>query len=80
MLQQNLSNAAVTPLLMGFTPLTKIQEGCLDESFVYDDIMQIAKYNMMAVGTKCLKTTTTSKTKDKPYSHIDNKNEIDDRK
>lgn len=80
MLQQNSCGNTIMPLLMGFTPLTKIQEGCLDESFVYDDIMQIAKYNMMAVGTKCLKTTTTSKTKDKPYSHIDNKNEIDDRK
>lgn len=80
MLQQNVNGNVVMPLLMGFTPQTRIQEGCLNESFMYDDSMQITKYEMMAVGTKCLKTTTTSKTKDRPYSHVDQKNEIDDRK
>ena len=80
MLQQNLNSNAIMPLLMGFTPLTKIQEGGLDERFEYDDLMQIAEYNMMAAGTKCMKVVQTSKTKDKPYSHVDNKNEIDDKK
>ena len=80
MLHQNYSGNSVMPLLMSFTPKTPIMEGSINENFTYDDNVQITKYDTMAVGTKCLKVTTTAKTKDKPYSHVDNKNEIDDRK
>lgn len=55
-------------------------EGSINESFTYDEYAQTTEYNMMAVGTKSLKVTTTSKNKDKPYSHVDKKNEIDDSK
>ena len=80
MLQQNLNNAAVMPLLMGFTPLTKIQEGSLHDGFIYDDNMQTTEYEMATIGTKCLKIVgNTSKGPGKGYT-IDKKNEIDDSK
>ena len=80
MLQQHSYGSPVMPLLMGFSPKTPIMEGSINESFTYDEYAQITEYNMMAVGTKSLKVTTTSKNKEKNYSHIDKKNEIDDSK
>lgn len=80
MLQQNSYGSPVMPLLMSFTPQTPIEIGGANERFRYDDIMQITEYDMASVGTKSLKVTTTSKNKEKPYSHTDKKNEIDDTK
>ena len=80
MLQQNSCGNTIMPLLMGFTPLTKIQEGSLHDGFIYDDNMQTTEYEMATVGTKCLKIVgNTSKGPGKGYT-IDKKNEIDDSK
>lgn len=80
MLQQNSCGNTAMPLLIGFTPKTPIIENSISECFTYDENAQIAEYNMMAVGTKSLKVTTTAKNKEKNYSHTDKKNEIDDKK
>lgn len=80
MLQQNSYGSPVMPLLMSFTPQTPIEIGGANERFRYDDIMQITEYDMATVGTKSLKVSITSKNKEKPYSHNDKKNEIDDSK
>ncbi len=78
MLQQNSScGNTVMPLLMGFTPLTKIQEGGMDADFIYDDNLQTTKYDMATIGTKCLKQRSTSKG---GGCLPDKKNEIDDTK
>lgn len=77
MLQQNSCGNTAMPLLMGFTPLTKIQEGGMDAGFIYDDNLQTTKYDMATIGTKCLKQHTTKKV---GGSLPDKKNEIDDSK
>ena len=80
MLQQHSYGNSAMPLLMGFTPQCKIQECMVDESFAYNDLLQITEYNMRTVGTKCMKIVgNTSKGPGKGYT-IDKKNEIDDSK
>lgn len=77
MLQQHSYGKPVMPLLMGFTPLTPIQNGEINERYIYDDIAQITEYDMRTVGTKSLKQHGTSKN---GRSTADRKNEIDDTK
>lgn len=77
MLQQNSYGNSTMPLLMGFTPKTRIQEGEVNERFIYNDIMQITEYDMRTVGTKSLKTSWTNKN---GHGKSDKKNEIDDSK
>ena len=78
MLQQNSYGNSTMPLLMGFTPKTRIQEGEVNERFIYNDIMQITEYDMRTVGTKSLKSTSTKKSAGSWQT--DKKNEIDDSK
>lgn len=81
MLQQNSYRSSAMPLLMGFTPKTQIQEGGLNERFIYDNIMQITEYDMRTVGTKSLKSSTTKiKNGSGMLAKSDKKNEIDDSK
>lgn len=48
----------VMPLLMNYTPSTRIEE--MDEvKIVYNDKLQITEYEARMIGTKCLKTSTT---------------------
>lgn len=79
MLQQNSCSKSVMPLLMGFTPKTRIEIGEVNENFSYDETLQITEYDMVTVGTKCLKNTMTNKGP-KYGSVLDKKNEIDDSK
>jgi len=79
MLQQNSYSNPVMPLLMGFTPKTQIQESELNERFIYDNIMQITKYDMRTVGTKSLRSAMT-KSGNQGGQKTDKKNEIDDQK
>lgn len=81
MLQQNSYGNATMPLLMGFTPKTQIQEGGVNERFIYDGMMQITEYEMRTVGTKCLRSSNTRiKGSSGSLSKSDKKNEIDDSK
>lgn len=74
----------IMPLIMSFTPSTKIQEETNPFEYAYNDEEQIIAYDMRIVGTKSLKTSQTRK----PCSavgcgyvnHPDKKNEIDDQK
>jgi hypothetical protein len=71
-------NGSIMPLLMGFTPSTKIQEVESLPTFVYDDEKQIVSFDMRIVGTKSLKVSSTNY---KPgLFRSDKKNEIDDQK
>jgi hypothetical protein len=68
-------NGSIMPLLMGFTPSTKIQEVESLPTFVYDDEKQIVSYDMRVVGTRCLRQSYTGS-----GLKWDKKNEIDDQK
>jgi hypothetical protein len=71
-------NGSSLPLLMNYTPSTKIQEETNPISFIYSDEKQVVVYDMRTVGTKSLKS---SRTKVKIMTEItDKKNEIDDSK
>jgi len=76
--QSNQWNGIPMPLLMGFTPSTKIQEIEKETPIIYDPVSQTV-FNMRTVGTKCLKTSGTQKG-DGKTSYRDSKNEIDDSK
>lgn len=78
MLQQNFYGNSAMPLLMGFTPKSQIQEGGVNERFIYDNIKQITEYDMRTVGTKSLRQSNTRKANGGATS--DKKNEIDDSK
>jgi hypothetical protein len=71
----------VDPLLLNYTPKTRIQED--NDPFVplYDDEKQII-YNMRMVGTKSLRqvSTVVKKTSTTKHTTGDRKNEIDDSK
>lgn len=67
----------VNPLLMSFTPMTKIEEA-EEIKYSYNDFSQITEYDMRTVGTRSLKTKSTQK--GKASQTIDRKNEIDDSK
>lgn len=52
----------VNPLLMNYTPATKIEEEHSENcQIIYDDIQQITSYDMRTVGTRSLKTVSTRK-------------------
>lgn len=83
----NLGNrvGSVNPLLMNFTPPTKIEEETNCHKVVYDEINQITGYNMRIIGTRCLKTESTRKKNQGFISSIffgdeKKKNAIDDSK
>jgi hypothetical protein len=81
-LQTNESNFnGVNPLLLNYTPATKIEEE--SDSFLplYDDANQII-YNMRTVGTRCLRSSSTRKKVGKTgqTTALDQKNAIDDSK
>ena len=80
--QTNQWNGTPMPLIMGFTLPEPIQEVENEPSIIYDPISQTVVFDMRTVGTKCLKTTTTSKKRPSgSTSHTtDRKNEIDDSK
>ena len=69
------------PLLMNYTPSTRIEE--MDEvKIVYNDKLQITEYEARIIGTKCLKVTTTwiNIKNGGKKGKTDKKNEIDDQK
>jgi hypothetical protein len=68
---------AINPLLMNYTPVTKIEMGENIEPVFYDPVAQIV-YDMRQVGTKCRKSTS-KKLPGGSYSG-DAKNEMDDSK
>lgn len=80
MLQQNSRGNSTMPLLMEFTPKTQIQEGGVNERFIYDSMMQITEFDMRIVGTKSLKSVSTKSKLNKGCTVPDKKNEIDDQK
>lgn len=65
------------PLLMSFTPATRIEEEVEMHNIIYDEKSQMV-YDFRTVGTKSLKTHCTKKTR--CTSGADKKNEIDDKK
>ena len=81
-IRQN-AGGSVMPLLMNYTPATRIEE--MDEVKIsYNDILQITEIEVRTVGTRSLKISTTRKMVGhpvkKPTSVADKKNEIDDSK
>ena len=78
------SNSYIMPLLMNFTPSTKIQEETNPFEYIYNDGKQIVAYDMRLVGTKSLKVSTTwinvpgQKGANSKRGQTDKKNEIDD--
>lgn len=55
------SSASSMPLLMHFTPRTKVQE-CQEEKFIYDELHQVVEYTMAGVkGTTSQRSKTTKK-------------------
>jgi hypothetical protein len=81
-LQKNVSNFnVVDPLLLNYTPKTKIQEESNPFVPLYDDEKQII-YNMRMMGTKSLRqvSTVVKKTSTTKHTTGDRKNEIDDSK
>ena len=72
----------VIPLLMGCTPVSKIEE-CADSENSYYDPMTQRTYNARTVGTYSLKTSSTTmkgRGASTNYNKTDRKNEIDDQK
>lgn len=69
----------VMPLLMNYTPSTRIEE-MNEVKIVYNDKLQITEYEARMIGTKCLKTSTTWIKKTAGVNKTDRKNEIDDQK
>jgi len=65
------------PLLMGFTPSSKIQEIEKETPIIYDPVSQTV-FDMRTIGTKSLKSQGTRKAGN--ISVRDQKNEIDDSK
>jgi len=62
----------IMPLLMSFTPATRIEEAGGIEKIVYDENLQIV-YDARYAGTKCYVNHSTKGAIDKKY-------EIDDKK
>jgi hypothetical protein len=76
----SMSNGNIMPLLMSFTPGTRIREEKNPCQHIYNDGKQIVAYDMAnarIVGTKSLKTSATKVGR---VTSTDKKNEIDDRK
>lgn len=77
------NNGSIMPLLMNYTPFTKIEEIEEEIPLIYDDRTQIVNYDMRVIGTRSLKTSSTRKkiVGTKSYtSSTDRKNAIDDSK
>jgi hypothetical protein len=68
---------SVMPLLMNYTPSTRIEESDASRQLGYDYLRQIIPVEMGTVGTRCLKTSSTGKG---GQVATDKKNEIDDQK
>ena len=70
------------PLLMGFTPSSRIEEAREEISLVYDPMTQTVEMDMRVVGTKSLKVSQTlvRGTKTCRITVCDKMNEIDDKK
>lgn len=81
MLTTRMSGQQVMPLLMNFTPATKIEEACEIEKVVYDENLQIV-YDMRTVGTRSLRHrgTKVRSSAGTTVNKLDSKNEIDDSK
>ena len=78
-------NGVAMPLLMGCTKPTAIEVAEDEPKILYNPITQIVEIECgRAVGTKCLKTSSTVKNLNKTGSfrqvRTDKKNEIDDTK
>jgi hypothetical protein len=72
---------SVMPLLMNYTPSTKIEESDASRQLVYDYWKQIIPVEMRTVGTNSLKTSTTRKPSGSGYvTASDRKNAVDDSK
>lgn len=74
----------VMPLLMGCTPVSRIEE-CTDSMDSYYDPATQRTYDTRTIGTYSLKTTSTSMkgrigSGSYNYSKTDQKNQIDDQK
>jgi hypothetical protein len=68
---------SVMPLLMNYTPSTRIEESDASQLLSYDYLKQIVPIEMRMVGTKSLKVSSTKKG---VGTVQDRKNEIDDSK
>jgi hypothetical protein len=68
---------SVMPLLMNYTPSTRIEESDAFGQLGYDYLRQIVPVEMKLVGTKCLRTSITKRGN---TNASDRKNEIDDEK
>lgn len=69
----------VMPLLMGCTMPEPIETEYFEHKIIYDPVTQKVNADLMALGTKCLKTCHTSTGRGTNLK-IDKKNEIDDTK
>jgi hypothetical protein len=69
----------VMPLLMSYTPATRIEEETNPVPFEYSDEKQIIMYDMRTVGTYSLKNSSTKK-KGSSSTTTDYKNAVDDSK
>jgi hypothetical protein len=77
-LRLNNQNDSVMPLLMNYTPSTKIEESDASQQLVYDYLKQIIPYEMRVIGTNSLKSSSTRVRAS--VSTSDKKNAIDDKK
>lgn len=73
-------NGTPMPLLMGFTPATRIMEAGNDPRPIYDPISQIIEMDLRIIGTRSLKISSTRVSPSTPNTKTDSKNEIDDQK
>ena len=81
--QQSNGSGIPMPLIMTYTPYTRIEEKTEIANVAYDDSKQSVVYNMRTIGTRCLQSSTTRKKKQGAAGHIlvvDKKNAIDDSK
>jgi hypothetical protein len=69
----------VNPLLLNYTPKTRIQEETIPFLPLYNDERQIV-YDTRTVGTRSLKTAQTKKSGTKSTYTTDKKNAVDDSK
>lgn len=78
MMNANVRNTGVMPLMMNFVTPTPIKE-VVDPGFNYDEQNEIS-YEMRVVGTRCLRHHGDTRRGGKVTSHSDPKNETDDSK
>jgi hypothetical protein len=72
---------SVMPLLMNYTPGTRIEESDASQQLAYDYLKQIVPLDMRVIGTKSLKNNATKKKNNLGQTTgTDAKNEIDDSK